>query len=93
MPLRCSLSDPLRPEHHHRDDLRHWRRSAFLPFWGDYPDRQFPCLGAGELLLHGFEIDSDGNCVYPHPVPLCTDPDDNTKRYFTVEELATYAEI
>lgn len=36
------------------------------------------------------EIDSAGKCVYPHPVPLCTDSDTGTKRNFTVAELDTY---
>lgn len=56
------------------------------------PIDDFTAFGRVNCYYTAMSIDSDGNCVYPHPVPLCTDPDDSSfKRYFEVAELATYA--
>ena len=55
------------------------------------PTDDFTAWGRVNCYYTALSIDSDGNCVYPYPVPLCTDPDNNAQRYFKVAELATYA--
>ena len=54
------------------------------------PTDDFTAWGRVNCYYTALSIDSDGNCVYPHPVPLCTDIDTGAQRYFAAEELATY---
>ena len=54
------------------------------------PPGNFRAWGRVNCYYTALSIDSSGKCVYPHPVPLCTDSDTGTQRRFTEAELDTY---
>ena len=53
------------------------------------PTGTFRAWGRVNCYYTARSIDSSGNCVYPHPIPQCTD--NGTKRDFTAAELGGYA--
>ena len=52
------------------------------------PTEDFRAWGRVNCYYTALEITSSGKCVYPHPVPQCTD--NGTKRDFTATELGGY---
>ena len=52
------------------------------------PTEDFRAWGRVNCYYTALEITSSGKCVYPHPVPQCTD--NGTKRNFTATELGGY---
>ena len=52
------------------------------------PTGSFRAWGRVNCYYTARSIDSSGNCVYPHPIPQCTD--NGTKRDFTAAELGGY---